>query len=68
MATIQKFSQNSDQLEADYNIAKEKHAEAERNVCRLTRDKERLQKTISDLGRQVCIIYIMKILIFFFSN
>lgn len=56
METIERISRNYDQLEMDYNCAKEKCVEAECNVSRLSREREKLQKTISDLSRQVGLI------------
>lgn len=56
MATIEKISQNYGQLELEYEVLKEKFADADRNKARLMRDNERLQKTISDLSRQVCFL------------
>lgn len=53
MTTIEKISHSYDQLEMDYNVLKDKYTDADRNIAHLTRDREKLQKTISDLGRQV---------------
>jgi predicted nucleic acid-binding Zn-ribbon protein len=53
METIEKISTNYEQLEMDFHVMKEKYADADRNVARLSRGKEKLQKTISDLSRQV---------------
>ncbi|XP_065213613.1 nucleoprotein TPR-like isoform X2 [Planococcus citri] len=56
MATIEKISQSYGQLELDYDVMKEKLSDSERNTARLTRENERLHKTISDLSRQVCFL------------
>ena len=53
METIEKITVNYEQLEMDFVALKEKYADADRNVSRLSREKEKLQKTISDLSRQV---------------
>lgn len=53
METIERITSNYDQLEMNYNVIKEKYADADRNIARLTREKGMLQKTISDLSRQV---------------
>ena len=53
METIEKITHSFGQLELEYDVIKEKLADSERNTARLTRDNERLHKTISDLSRQV---------------
>lgn len=53
MATIEKVSQNYEQLETDFNVLKDKCMEADRKIVHQNRHREKLQKTISDLGRQV---------------
>lgn len=55
MATIEKITHTYGQLELDYDVMKEKLVDSERNTARLTRDNERLHKTISDLSRQVTV-------------
>lgn len=57
MATLEKITQNYDQLELEFETMKAKYDDAERNQARLTRDNERLQKTVSDLSRQVIIFF-----------
>jgi len=53
METIERITNNYDQLEINYNTLKEQYADSDRNVARLSREREMLQKTISDLSRQV---------------